>query len=148
MRYYYLGEKEGTSRYYGSANNVSALADLEEKFRLITNYASSTIIFMRRRDNDWKFEVVAHGLEAATGFTKEGFEARLNDKTLYKQIDKKTAETMKEILNKSFVEKKHFAMRYDFINAKKNKIKIELVADPVLGKTSNVEFLITMRLAQ
>ena len=148
MRYYYLGEKEGTSRYYGSANNVSALADLEEKFRLITNYASSTIIFMRRRDNDWKFEVVAHGLEAATGFTKEGFEARLNDKTLYKQLDKKTAEYMKEILNKSFVEKKHFAMRYDFINAKKNKIKIELVADPVFGKTSNVEFLITMRLAQ
>ena len=148
MRYYYLGEKEGTSRYYGSANNVSALADLEEKFRLITNYASSTIIFMRRRDNDWKFEVVAHGLEAATGFTKEGFEARLNDKTLYKQLDKKTAEHMKEILNKCFSEKKHFALRYDFINAKKNKIKIELVADPVLGKTGNVEFLISMRLAQ
>ena len=148
IRFYYLGEKEGTSRYYGAARDITALSDLEEKLRLISKYASSTIIFMTRRDNDWKFDVLAHGLRKETGLTREEFEEKLNDKSLYDYLDKETQDRLREKLNRGFKSRNHFTLKYDFINPKDGRFTFELNVDPVDDEANNVEYLISIRREQ
>lgn len=148
MRFYYLGVQEGTDRFYGSANNITSLANLKEKLGLIAKFSSNTIIFMERqkKEQKWQFEVLAHGLQDVLGVSKEEFEKGLNDRTLYKFLDKKNTEIISTFVVDAFTNKHSVTSNYDFLKKDGTLVPLKLKADPVDDEISNVEFIITIQL--
>ncbi len=148
MRFYYIGEQEGTSRYYGSANNITSLADLKEKLELISHFSSNTIIFMKRikKEDKWQFEVLSHGLSEETMLTKEEFEDGLNNRSLYQFLSQANAKMIKTFVVDAFKNKHGIAIEYEFTRKDGTNVPLKLKADPVDEETSNVEFIITIEL--
>ena len=148
MRFYYIGEQEGTSRYYGSANNITSLADLKEKLDLISRFSSSTIIFMKRikKEDKWQFEVLSHGLSEATMISKQEFEDGLNNRSLYQYLSEANAKMIKTFVVDAFKNKHGIALQYEFTRKDGTIIPLKLKADPVDDEISNVEFIITIEL--
>lgn len=146
IRFYYLGLKEGEGLFYGSANNVTEITDLQQQMSIIAKNISTTIIFMRLYKNEWDYKVVAHGLAEATGMDTQTFEDGINSKSLYQFISQEDGKTLKKLANEAYLRNEGFDLTFVFNNPRGEGIKLYLKADPISGEqANNLRYILTLR---
>ena len=149
MHFYSLGKKEGTERFYGSANNITELADLQEKMSLLKRYTSDTILFMRRspeKEYKWTYEVATHGLRDVLGLSEKEIDKELNNGTIFKRIDPETVEKIRRRAMEGFEKKQNFSGSFVLKNKKNEPVHLFLKADAAFEQAHNVEYIVTVRL--
>lgn len=96
MKLYYLGDKEGTHRFYGSARDITHLAHLQKQVRTLSRYATETIVLVYEQEGRLSFEVLCHGLEKDWPLTPEQLQRELNDGSFFASyLDETTTESVK-----------------------------------------------------
>ena len=149
MKMYYIGsDSNGVDRFYGSASNVTKMAELEGKMRLIATYSSDTIILLKWREGHWIFDVVVHGLNNATGISKKDLSQELSDGSFFiKRLRKEESDRMRENLMRMIQTKKIvYNDDFHFMNDEGKEIHIYLRSDPVLEEVYNIEYILNFRL--
>ena len=146
MQFWYIGTQEDGDRFYGSANNVTEYANLQQQMRLISKYASSSIAFYKRVNGKSVFTVVAHGLESVLDMSKDKLQQELSDESFYKRIEENEFARIKQILDYSVA--KHEFYSFDF-SAKLddgNYVRLEMKADPIFeDPISGYTYVVALR---
>ena len=146
MNFWYLGEQEGADRYYGSANNVTDYANLQQQMRLISKYASSSIAFYKRIDGKSVFTLVAHGLESVLNMNKETLQKELSDESFYKRIDNDELMKIKQILDYSVARHEFYSFDFSAKLDDGNYVRLEMKADPILDDPiSGYTYVVALR---
>ena len=151
MHFYYIGKKEGTDRFYGSATNVSELNDLNENKELITKYSTDNMIFVSRVNDSWKYTVISHSLSDIIGLTPSELEVELNNGLFAKRVVnakdlmKLMDEGLKAHLNH---QKSEFTTVLIENTNKKTKAKLELSIRYVADESTNVVYLVRTKLLE
>ena len=145
MRFYYLGEKGGFSRFYGSASNITKFMDLEQKMSLISQYSSDTIIFLKRVDNRSIFDIAAHGLAKQMGLTLEELSNELENRTFHLRMDPDECLELEQKAIAAYKQGIQVSYTFSFRRPDNKIIKIHLNGDPVANKANNVEYILTFR---
>ena len=149
MHYYYLGTKEGTDRFYGSANNVTELTDSKEKLNLISMYSSDSFIFMKRVNNSWNYVMAAHGLKEELGLTSDELESELNSGTFTKRFvnQKRVPIDVRHFYENT---NKHHDFTLTFrIHVDNNEIKnVMFKYNFVNDVANNIEYLLTIKVVK
>ena len=146
MKFYYTGDKEGSHRFYGSANNITNFATLQSYIKLITKYTSDTFIFLAQTDGKFKLTVAAHGLSEVTGLTMEELQDQLDDRSFYKHFDSKADKAAIATIQNSVNENKPFSMPLRFTTKKGEHVRLHIRGDFIDDATYNVKYIITLRL--
>ena len=143
MHFYYLGVKEGTDRFYGSAINETELADLKDNKRLIAKYSEDNMILIRRINNNWSYSVVSHALSEEIGLNPAELEIELNEGIFSKRITPQTEikEFMK-LVNSSFETQKHYEHQFTIVTNDHRRIKIQISIDYVGDEANNIKFIL------
>jgi hypothetical protein len=145
MRYYYLGEQSGFHKFYGMANNTTALTDLQEQMSLISRFSSETIIFLSRKNDIWHFNVAVHGLEKVIGLDKVQLEKELNDWSFFKRMEGVDEDRIRRLALDYLGKDMGFNYDFKLKNDDGSIITLNLKADPVKGEANNVEYILTYR---
>ena len=149
MHFYYIGRKEGTDRYYGSATNVSELNDLVENKKLVAKFSKDNIIFINRIRDKWHYSVISHSLSDVIGLSPEELEEELNNGSFAKRIvpPKALKNFMMEIEEKYAKTKDfHIEKEFDALNTKNEKFKLYITIDYVGSESSNVAYVLRTKL--
>lgn len=86
IHFYHIGSKEDGERFYGSAVDVTDLIDLSEEMHLISHYSDDNIIFIRKINGNWVYNVASHGLSDVIGLNPAELEAEMNDGRFAKRV--------------------------------------------------------------
>jgi diguanylate cyclase (GGDEF)-like protein/PAS domain S-box-containing protein len=86
IHFYFLNEDGGSTRYYGSARDVTEITNLQRHMELLSRFTSRTILFLRYGHGIYSFEVAAHGLEKDLGLSRQQLLDELNDNVFYKRL--------------------------------------------------------------
>lgn len=148
MRFYYIGDKEGLHRFYGSSSNISELMDLQDKMRLISEYSSDTIIFLKRKDGKTTFEIASHGLRDKIDMPFEMFAHELDIRVLHKRIPPKECDEFRIFTANAYANNSSFSYTVPFIKPNGDKVMINVKGDPVAEKANNVEYILTFRIVE
>ena len=148
-RYYYLGKKEGTDRFYGSVLNVSELADLRDEKAIMTEYSNDNIILIRKRNGKFVYSVISHGLSEDLGLKPKELEKELNEGTFFKRIINRAELTELELNYDKFKEDGKDVEHVFYIKDVHNKPKKLLLTFTFLsGRYNNVEYLLRSKVIE
>ncbi len=145
MHFYYLGLKDGKDLYYGSAQNITELMDLQEQMSLIEHWSRDTIIFVKKISDKWSFKVGSNGLGEYLGISKDKLSRSLNNLKMSDFFSEKEYQKLREIVYDSLNNKKSNSLSFSMKNKKGQDIHLILRIDPVEKNISNVEFIATIR---
>lgn len=144
IHFYYLGKKEGTDQFYGSAHNVSELLNAVEEKKLISEYSSDNIIFVKKEYDKWLYSVASHGLANIFGLTSQELEIELNNGAFARRITNK--KELRQLMNEG---KTHADNKEDFVKSlyaydkDGNKINLNLTFKYVGDKASNIVYILS-----
>ena len=149
MRLYYLGEQEGGKRFYGSATNISGFTKLQNQMKLIAQYSTDSIIFLKlvKEENglfEMKCTVAVHGLEDKMGLNSKQFEKELNDGRFYERIEPNRMAEIKQVVNAAMAKREGYTFDFD-LTLDDGRVfsfiaKGDPVEDPITGCTYIVNF--------
>lgn len=138
MRFYYLGKKEGSDRFYGSVSDITELTDFVESKKLIAKYSSDNIIFVSKISDKWQYSVMSHALSDLIGLNPKELEEELNNGEFAKRVtpQKDLKEFMKQVPN--MPKEKEFTI----LTNKNQKVKIHINIQYVGDESNNVEYIL------
>ena len=142
IQFYYLNEAEGSSRFFGSAVNVTEFYRLKDEMEIISNRSSKTIIFAVKNNNTWVYSVGSHGLEKYTKYGKKEFENILNNPDLLEKA--KDSVLLAEIKN-ALTKRKKIEKEITFITKDNKELKLTLVGEPISTYSMNANFLFILK---
>ncbi len=147
IHFFYLGDVDGTHRFYGSATNITEYTDLQQQMKLIAKYSSDTILFLTRRESgDITIQVATHGLEKDTGLSIDELKKELNDRSIAKRIiGNEVRENLNKLDHNSFKEKAELVLPFKVINTRGETLNLLVAVDPVYDEANNVEYILTVR---
>ena len=143
IHFFYLGEREGTKRFYGSATNVTIFADLKEHLNLIAEYSRDSLVFVKFINGKWTYEVLSNTLSDLVGLNREQLEAELNNGKFGERVV--NHEEIKQLLAsvRSNFEKYGDFKRDVLIRSKNGEIvKVKFTCKSVACKTNNIKFIL------
>ena len=147
LRVYFISEEGGFKRFYGSASDLTSFTDLRQKMSLIAQYSSDTIIFLKKINGKFSFDIAAHGLEKVSGISIEELDKELNERTIVqKRFSRGNHIDLKELFERSYVNNRPFSMPISVKKDDGSIIRIHMKADPVSDQANNVEYIFTFRL--
>ncbi len=144
MKFFYLGDVEGSHRFYGSANNVTKYEDLRQRMELIAKYSSDSIIFLKRINGNWSSVVASHGLKDVFGVSLEAFQKELNDRSITKKTGKEVFERLSKKLSAAYDKKESFTLEFKTKTTKGTVVELYLEFDYVNDFADNIEYLLTV----
>ena len=145
LRLYYLGEKEGKKRFYGSVDNATELMEAKEQLSLISNFSSETILFIRQFNQNWSFLVASYALNEQLQITKEEFQQILDNNQMYRlfasrtyfdSLYKKTAAMIRE--NQTFTLSLNLLSKYREI------VRVNARFIPVPDQSKNIKYILQL----
>ena len=150
MHFYYIGKKEGADRFYGSATNSTELYDLKDEQNLVAKYSKDNLIFIRRVDNNWVYNVASHALSDIVGLSPKELEEELNNGKFAKRISspKELSNFMAEVeasINDP-VKRQHFSKVFNLATNDQKRINVEVVADYVGDQTNNIVYILKTKM--
>ena len=144
MHFYYLGKKEGTDRFYGSATNITQLVDLMEGKELVAKYSKDNLILIGKVSGKWQYTVVSHELSNIIGLSPKELEEELNNGAFYKRIvgKKELSAFIKEVENTPKDQKRLFMCETIIVNNKKQKIDALMEIEYVGDQSNNFQYIL------
>lgn len=92
LHFYYLGEVEGSKRFYGSARNVTQLTSLLEQQHLLSMVAKVSVSYLRKHSDGWRFDVGLHGIEDELGLSRDDLQRELEDRSWFERLSPEAAQ--------------------------------------------------------
>ena len=143
---YYLGEKEGSKRFYGSLHNATELIEAKQQLSLISSFSSETIIFLRKFNEDWSFLVTAYGLRNEMQLGKEEFQDTLNKGSLYKLFANRSYyESLRKKVSSMVKENQTFSLVLNVLNPYRELINLSAKFTPVPDQSNNIKYIIQIK---
>ena len=147
IHFYSLGKKEGTECFYGSAVNVTDLAELKDAKKLIAEYSTDNMIFVKKVYDKWTYSVISHGLADVLNLSPKELEEELNNGKFAKRIiDQKKLKKFMVDSKRYSEERKNFTQVFELYDKDHNKIAIELTFRSVHNETNNVQYILNTKI--
>ena len=144
MHFYYLGNKEGRERFYGSAQNVTELTDLKEEKNLVASYSKDSMSFLRKINDEWIYSVVSRGLADVFDITPEQLEKELNTHEFVRKrvANRKKYEMFKKVFATFAAEKKNFEANLEVYDNMHHIVTLHLSFICVSGVSNNIAYIL------
>ena len=143
---YYLGEKDGAKRFYGSLQNATELTEVKQQLSLISSFSSETILFLRKFNEDWSFLVTAYGLRDEMQLSKEEFQDILNKGQLYKLFANRSYyESLRKRVSMMIKENHNFSLSLNVLNPYREQINLSARFSPVPDQSNNIKYIIQLK---
>ena len=142
IHFYYLGKKEGTERFYGSASNVTELVDLKDARDIIARYSTDNLILIKKVSNKWQYDVVSHGLADIFNLTPLQLQEELNSGAFAKRVTSPAGlkKFMDETVKKT-EDKTDFKKVFEIYDKDHKKVKVSLSFHYIGDSTDNYKYL-------
>lgn len=145
MRLYFLGEEDGTQRFYGSVQDITAYTEMQNQMRLLSRYAVDTVVFLKKQQGRWRCQVVIHGLTSIMGLNREQLEQEMNDGRFYQRVDVHSQQQLRQFSNIDAQRGQGFHAPFSMKNTWGDWVKMEMKADDVHDVASGVECIVMIR---
>ena len=143
MHLYYLGEKEGKKRFYGSVSNSSELMETKQQLSLISSFSSETIIFLRKYNEDWLFAVSSYSLGGDLQLNKEEFQDLFDKKQIYKLFASRTYfDSLYKKTSSMVKENQTFSLTLKLLNRYREIVAVNVKFTPVPDQSKNIKYII------
>lgn len=144
IHFYSLGKKEGGERFYGAAQNVTELADLQEEKQLIANYSKDSLIFIRKLNNQWFYSVASRGLSDLFDITPMELEKELNSGEFAKKriVKRNKYEEYKKAFETFAKNNGNFEAELDVLDSNHHVVKLHLSMTCVSGQSNNIAYIL------
>ena len=144
IHFYHLGNKEGGERFYGSAQNVTTLTDLEEEKKLVANYSKDGLMFIRKINQKFVYSVASRGIADLFDITPSQLEEEINKGDF---VRKRVVNRRKyDLFNKVFIEfssqKKNFEANLEVYDQNRQPITIHFNFTCVSDTSNNIEYIV------
>ena len=151
MHFYYLGKKEGTDRYYGSASNITQLVDLLEGKEIVAKYSQDNLILVgSKAKNKWHYTVTSHALSTLMGLSPKELEDELNNGKFFQRIAEKKEihDWMHKVEEAPKDKVGELPLVVTVTNVKKQKIKILLMVEYCGDQSNNYQYILRTKQAE
>ncbi len=138
-------EMGGQVCFQSVAIDVTDVVKLRNQMRLLSMFSSDDVVFVRRKDDGWKYRVVVHGLEAKLGMPAKEFERLLNSGELYRMLDPRDAGRMLEATRGAIESRRSFEVVFTLNLPGAAPLKMRMKTDFVSDKSTRVDFICTLR---
>ena len=144
IHFYYLGKKEGGERFYGSAQNVTTLIDLEEEKKLVANFSKDGMAFIRKVNNKFVYSVVSRTISDLFDITPEQLEQELNNDEFGKKhvVNRRKYEMFRKTFLEFASQKKNFEANLEVFDSHHTPFNLHLSFTCVSELTNNIEYIL------
>ena len=140
---YFIGEKEGKKRFYGSVSNSSELMETKQQLALISSFSSETIIFLRKYNEDWLFTVSSYSLGGELQLNKEEFQNLFDKKQVYKLFASRTYfDSLYKKISLMIKENQTFSLTLKLLNRYREVVTVNVKFTPVPDQSKNIKYII------
>lgn len=146
IHFYSIGKKEGSERFYGSAVNVSDLADMRDVQKLIAQYSNDNMILVRRIYEKWQYSVISHGLSDVLNLSPKELEEELNNGKFAKRI--LNQKQFKKFMSETKVhneKQEDFKTTLEIYDKNHNILKLELSFHSVHNEANNIKYILNTK---
>ena len=142
IHFYYLGKKEGGERFYGAAQNVTTLTDLQEEKRLLANYSKDGIAFIRKVNDKYIYSVVSRTIADLFDITPDQLEHELNNDEFARKhvVNRRKHELFKKVFQEYAMQRKNFEATLEVYDAHHTPVHLHLSFTCVSDLSNNIEY--------
>ncbi len=140
-----LTELNGQLSYQSVAIDVTDMVKLRNQMRLLSQFSSDDVVFVRRKGDGYKYRVVVHGLEDKIGVNAKGFEKLLNSGELYRMMPPEEAKRLAGVTMSALEKKEPFEFDFTLNLPDGRPLRLHMKNDHVDDKTSKVEYICVFR---
>jgi len=101
IKAYFLEGDDEEQKFYASVRDITDVTKLRTNMKFLSNYIRSTIMYLEKRGDTWRYEIVLHGLENTLHMTAEDMAKELESKAFYRRITKMD-DSMRVCMTKMF----------------------------------------------
>lgn len=145
IHFYYLDSTGEQKRFYGAARNVTEITNLQKHMELISKYASDTIIFLKLRNGEYSFEVVAHGLADYVKIPRDQLEKELSTGAIYARVIGDDRKRLFRLCMDAIQSMHSFSTPFTMRTGSGEGVHLSLNSDYVDEETSDVRYIISIR---
>ena len=140
-----MTDLSGQLCFQGVAIDVTNMVKLRNQMRLLSRFSSDDVIFVRRKGEGMKHQVVVHGLENRLGLSRKAFERLLNSGEAFRRVPDAEAGALKTALDAAVERREHF--EYDFSMALEDgtPVPLHIKIDSANDRKSKVGFIVILR---
>ena len=144
IHFYYLGKKEGGERFYGAAQNVTELCDLQEEVKLIADYSKDSLMFLRKLGDNWIYSVASRGLADIFDITPAELEKELNEREFAKKrvVNRKKYEEFKASFFTLSQRKGNFEGDIEVYDSSHHVVSVHAIYSCVTGQSNNIAYVV------
>ena len=149
IKYFYLGKKEGTDRFYGKAIDMTELADLRDQSEIFASCSRDNMVFIGKRNGRWRYVVASHALSDVMGLSPKKLEEELNNGEFAKRVLNRAE--LSEFMETSRIKtekKENFSASFFVKDARGKPHKIQLDFTCVSGKYNNIEYIMHTKIVE
>ena len=144
IHFYYLGKQENGERFYGAAQNVTTLTDLQEEKRLIASYSKDGMAFIRKVNNNYIYSFASRSLSDIFDITPE----QLENELITGEFGRKRATNRRkyDMFKKTFIEfasqNRNFEATLEVYDYNHQPVTLYLNYTSVSDKSNNIEYIL------
>ena len=127
--------------FMGMASDVTEMMRMRNNLRLLEEYSTDCIAFVRRTGSTWKYEVIVYGLEDRLHMTQDEFVQALNSGSIYSQIDEPERTKAFQSTVNALREDRAFEFSFPLRLPGGGVQSLHLKADRVHSDTSKVDYI-------
>ena len=144
MRFYHLGNNEGKDRFYGAAQNVTALTDLLEEKKLVSHFSQDGLAFIKRVNGKLVYSVTSRGIADLFDITPEQLEEELNSGDFAKKrvSNRRKYDVFKKNFEQFAKEKKNFNASIEVYDTNRHPITLNLNFTCASDSSNNIEYIL------
>jgi len=86
IKAYYLEESAEEQKFYASVRDITDVTLLRTKIDFLSNYIRSTIVFLEKKGDKFRYEIVLHGLEHTMHMTAKQMTKELETGEFYRRV--------------------------------------------------------------
>ena len=140
-----LTDLNGQLSFQNVAIDVTDMVKLRNQMRLLRQFVSDDVVFVRRKGDSYKYRVIVHGLEEKLGVSAKRFEKLLNSGELYRMMAPAEAERLAAVTMAALKNKEAFEVDFTVNLPDGRPLRLHMKNDHVDDKNSKVEYICIFR---
>ena len=140
---YYLGEEQDGKRFYGAVQNATELAEVKQQLTLMSDFASSTIVFLKKFNDTWSFLVASYSLSDDLQISKEEFQELFDKHQLYKLFASRGHfDNLYKRIVAMIMNNQTFSIALKLLNRYRESVPVDIKFAPVPDQSNNFKYIV------
>ena len=140
---YYLGEESGHKRFYGAIQNATELMETKQQLAIMSDFARSTIVFLRKFNDVWSTLVASYSLSDDLQMSKEEFQALFDNHQLYKLFASRGHfDNLHKKIKTMIANNQTFTISLKLLNHYREAVPADIKFAPVPDQSNNIKYII------